>query len=288
MSELGQQVGSFITKFDKDQQIKKEKADFQSAILPELMDMAGGDEEKAKRYAKMLANNPDAFKAVMEYKGIENEQKAADMTQEILNAVGSGDLSAQEAIAKGVTPEQLKDYISATEGPTAGEFDEAVGIAAESVGGRYDPAQNGIIVDDTPYMFGGERLIPLTDPMFKPYFSDGKGQNILGAGYNVVATDNSAQGNQENDATSAPVSKLESGSLPTFGSDIGSAISSIAKTPGNLDPTNPTISTGVPIEYTEPSLDISKVAGGAVSRISDYLQRKLKENEGVRRSTYGQ
>jgi hypothetical protein len=42
------------------------------------------------------------------------------------------------------------------------------------------------------------------------------------------------------------------------------------------------------MEYTEPSLDISEVAGGAVSRISDFFQRKLKENEAVRKSTYGQ
>jgi hypothetical protein len=288
MSELGQQVGSFITKFDKDQQIKKEKADFQSAILPELMDMAKGDEEKAKRYAKMLANNPEAFKAVMEYKGIENEQKNADMTQEILNAVGSGTLSVQEAIAKGVSPKAVKDYISATEGPTAKEFQEAVEIAAASVGGTYDPVQQAIVVDESMIPFYGEKSIPISDPMFKPYFSDGKGQTMLGRGFNVLGTNNSAQGNQEKDAPSAPVSELESSSSPNLMSGIGSAISSIAQTPGNLDPTNPTISTGVPMEYIEPSLDISEVAGGAVSRISDFFQRKLKENEAVRKSTYGQ
>ncbi len=291
MSELGQQVGSFITKFDKDQQIKKEKADFQSAILPELMDMAKGDEEKAKRYAKMLANNPDAFKAVMEYKGIEREQKNADMTQEVLNAVGSGALSAKEAIAMGVSPEAIKDYTGATEGQTAKQFTDSVTLAAEAVNGTYDPAQNGIVVDDTPYIPGGKRLIPLSDPMFANYFATAKGQNMTGQGFDVLGTNNSAQGNQGQgapSAPSAPVSAPKSSSSPNLMSGVGGAISSIAQTPGNLDPTNPTISTGVPMEYTEPSLDISEVAGGAVSRISDFFQRKLKENEGVRRSTYGQ
>lgn len=287
MSELGQQVGSFITKFDKDQQIKKEKADFQSAILPELMDMAKGDEEKAKRYAKMLANNPDAFKAVMEYKGIEREQKKADMTQEVLNAVGSGTLSAKEAIAMGVSPEAIKDYTGATEGQTAKQFTDSVTLAAEAVNGTYDPAQNGIVVDDTPYIPGGKRLIPLSDPMFANYFATAKGQNMTGQGFDVLGTNNSAQGNQGQGAPSAPVSAPKSSSSPNLMSGVGSAISSIAQTPGNLDPTNPTISTGVPMEYIEPSLDISEVAGGAVSRISDFFKRKLKENEAVRQSTYG-
>tara|TARA_R110000823_G_scaffold32344_5_gene91095 strand:+ start:542 stop:1249 length:708 start_codon:yes stop_codon:yes gene_type:complete len=114
MSELGQQVGSFITKFDKDQQIKKEKADFQSAILPELMDMAKGDEEKAKGYAKMLANNPDAFKAVMEYKGIEREQEKADMTLKALNAVATGTMKPEEALAMGIPVSDIKGAMDLT------------------------------------------------------------------------------------------------------------------------------------------------------------------------------
>lgn len=284
MSQLGQQVGSFITKFDEDQQKKKEKAEFESAILPELMDMAKGDEEKAKGYAKMLANNPDAFKAVMEYKGIEREQEKANMTQEVLNAVGSGTLSAKEAIAMGVSPEAIKDYTGATEGLDAKKFSESVNLAAEAVGGTYDPARKGIVVDDSPYMFGGERLIPLSDPMFESYFATAKGQTMTGRGFDVLGPPVT----QGQGAPSAPVSASESGSSPTLMSDIGGAISSIAQTPGNLDPTNPTISTGVPMEYIEPSLDISEVAGGAVSRISDFFKRKLKENEAVRKSTYGQ
>jgi len=219
---------------------------------------------------------------------LEQEQEKANMTQEVLNAVGSGTLSAKEAIAMGVSPEAIKDYTGATEGQTAEQFADSVTLAAEAVNGTYDPAQRGIVVDDTPYIPGGKRLIPLSDPMFEPYFATAKGQTMTGRGFDVLGTTNSDQGNQGQGAPSAPVSASESGSSPNIMSGIGDAISSIAQTPGNLDPTNPTISTGVPMEYTEPSLDISEVAGGAVSRMSDFFRRKLKENEAVRRSTYGQ
>ena len=191
MVNIGQKIGGFITKFDENQQKKKEKAEFESAILPELMNMAGGDEEKAKGYAKMLANNPDAFKAVMEYKGIEREQENANMTLKVLNAVGSGALSAQEAIAMGVSPEAIKDYTGATEGQTAKQFTESVTLAAESVGGTYDPAQRGIVVDDSPFNpFGATKLIPLSDPMFEPYFATAQGRTMTGRGYQVMGTTN--------------------------------------------------------------------------------------------------
>ena len=216
MSELGQQVGSFITKFDEAQQKKKEKDDFQSDILPELIDMAGGDEEKAKRYAKMLANNPDAFKAVMEYKGIAREQEKADMTQKVLNAVGSGTLSAKEAISMGVSSEAIKAYTSATEGQTPQQFEKSVTLAAEAVGGTYDPAQKGIVVDDSPYMFGGERLIPLSDPMFESYFATAKGQTMTGRGFDVLGTTNgnaSQSGGSRQDEVNAAVNPVTSSAL---------------------------------------------------------------------------
>lgn len=107
--------------------------------------------------------------------------------------------------------------------------------------------------------------------MFESYFATAKGQTMLGRGFDVLGTNNSAQVTQGQGATSAPVSASESGSSPTLMSDIGGAISSIAQTPGNVDPTDPTINTGLPMEFLEPSLDISEVAGGAVSRMSDFL-----------------
>ena len=288
MDKLGQKIGSVIEDYAERREEKIEKDNFEAALLPFATKMAGGDAAEAKKLIKVFSGNPKNRDTILGLMQLEQEQKNANMTQEVLNAVGSGALSAKEAIARGVSPEAIKDYTGATEGQTAKQFTESVTLAAEAVNGTYDPAQNGIVVDDTPYIPGGKRLIPLSDPMFANYFATAKGQNMTGQGFNVVATDNSAQGNQGQGAPSAPVSAPKSSSSPNLMSGVGSAISSIAQTPGNLDPTNPTISTGVPMEYTEPSLDISEVAGGAVSRISDFFQRKLKENEGVRRSTYGQ
>jgi len=288
MEKLGQKIGSVIEDYAERREEKIEKDNFEAALLPFATKMAGGDAAEAKKLIKVFSGDPKNANMIMGLMQLEQEQKEANMTQEVLNAVGSGTLSAKEAIAMGVSPEAIKDYTGATEGQTAKQFTESVTLAAESVNGTYDPAQQGIVVDDRPYFFGGKRLIPLSDPMFEPYFATAKGQTMTGRGYDVLGTTNSDQGNQGQGAPNTPVSASESGSSPNLMSGIGDAISSIAQTPGNLNPTNPTISTGVPIEYTEPRLDISEVAGGAVSRISDFFQRKLKENEAVRRSTYGQ
>ena len=288
MDKLGQKIGSVIEDYAERREEKIEKDNFEAALLPFATKMAGGDAAEAKKLTKLFSGNPKNANMIMGLMQLEQEQEKANMTQEVLNAVGSGTLSAKEAIAMGVSPEAIKDYTGATEGQTAKQFTESVTLAAESVNGTYDPAQQGIVVDDRPYFFGGKRLIPLSDPMFEPYFATAKGQTMTDRGYDVLGTTNSDQGNQGQGAPNTPVSASESGSSPNLMSGIGDAISSIAQTPGNLNPTNPTISTGVPIEYTEPRLDISEVAGGAVSRISDFFQRKLKENEAVRRSTYGQ
>jgi hypothetical protein len=287
MANIGQQIGAGITAFDEKRKEKKKKSEFENLVMPDLIKKYDGDVETAKKAASSLYSNPEAYGMVQEMRRLEQDQKKDDMTLEVLNALGSGNLSAQEAFAMGVSPEAIKDYTSATEGQTAKQFTESVTLAAESVGGTYDPAQRAIVVDESMIPFYGEKVIPLSDPMFEPYFATAKGRTMTGRGFDVLGTNNSAPVTQGQSAPSAPMSALESGSSPTFSSDIGSAISSIAQTPGNLDPTNPTISTGVPIEYTEPALDISEVAGGAVSRMSDFLKRKLKENEAVRQSTYG-
>ena len=287
MANIGQQIGAGITAFDTKRKEKKKKSEFENLVMPDLIKKYDGDVETAKKAASSLYSNPEAYGMVQEMRRLEQDQKKDDMTLEVLNALGSGNLSAQEAFAMGVSPEALKDYTSATEGQTAKQFAESVTLAAESVGGTYDPAQRAIVVDESMIPFYGEKVIPLSDPMFEPYFATAKGRTMTGRGFDVLGTNNSAPVTQGQSAPSAPMSALESGSSPTFSSDIGSAISSIAQTPGNLDPTNPTISTDVPIEYTEPALDISEVAGGAVSRMSDFFKRKLKENEAVRQSTYG-
>ena len=283
MDKLGSKIGSIIEDYQEKKQDKIEKDNFAAALMPYATKMSGGDAAEAKKLVNLFANKPENAAVLLNFVQMGQEQDRVTREQETLEALGEGEISAQEAFARGVSPEAIKDYTSATEGLDAKKFSEAVALAAESVGGTYDPGQKAIVVDESMIPFYGEKSIPLSDPMFESYFATAKGQTMLGRGFNVLGPPVT----QGQGAPSAPVSAPESGSSPTLMSDIGGAISSIAQTPGNLDPTNPTISTGVPMEYIEPSLDISEVAGGAVSRMSDFFKRKLKENEAVRQSTYG-
>ena len=287
MDKLGQKIGSVIEDYAERREEKIEKDNFEAALLPYATKMAGGDAAEAKKLTKLFSGNPKNASMIMSLMQLEQDQKKAAVTQSILDQFSQGIISAQEAFSMGVDPASIEAVSGITEGQDAKKFAESVALAAESVGGTYDPAQKGIVVDDTPYIPGGKRLIPLSDPMFENYFATAKGRTMTGRGFDVLATNSSAPVTQGQGAPSAPMSAPASGSSPNLMSGIGSAISSIAQTPGNLDPTNPTISTDVPIEYTEPALDISEVAGGAVSRMSDFLKRQLKENAAVRKSTYG-
>jgi len=287
MDKLGSKIGSIIEDYKEKKQDKIEKDNFAAALMPYATKMSGGDAAEAQKLVNLFANKPKNAAVLLNFIQMGQEQDRATREQETLEALGAGGISAQEAFARGVSPEAIKDYTSATEGLDAKKFSEAVTLAAEAVGGTYDPAQKAIVVDESMIPFYGKKSIPLSDPMFESYFATAKGQTMLGRGFDVLGTNNSAQVTQGQGATSAPVSASESGSSPTLMSDIGGAISSIAQTPGNVDPTDPTINTGLPMEFLEPSLDISEVAGGAVSRMSDFFKRKLKENEAVRQSTYG-
>ena len=287
MDKLGSKIGSIIEDYKEKKQDKIEKDNFAAALMPYATKMSGGDAAEAQKLVNLFANKPKNAAVLLNFIQMGQEQDRATREQETLEALGAGGISAQEAFARGVSPEAIKDYTSATEGLDAKKFSEAVTLAAEAVGGTYDPAQKAIVVDESMIPFYGKKSIPLSDPMFESYFATAKGQTMLGRGFDVLGTNNSAQVTQGQGAPSAPVSASESGSSPTLMSDIGGAISSIAQTPGNVDPTDPTINTGLPMEFLEPSLDISEVAGGAVSRMSDFFKRKLKENEAVRQSTYG-
>tara|TARA_R110000787_G_scaffold102_1_gene335 strand:+ start:112 stop:1071 length:960 start_codon:yes stop_codon:yes gene_type:complete len=287
MDKLGSKIGSIIEDYKEKKQDKIEKDNFAAALMPYATKMSGGDAAEAQKLVNLFANKPKNAAVLLNFIQMGQEQDRATREKETLEALGAGGISAQEAFARGVSPEAIKDYTSATEGLDAKKFSEAVTLAAEAVGGTYDPAQKAIVVDESMIPFYGKKSIPLSDPMFESYFATAKGQTMLGRGFDVLGTNNSAQVTQGQGATSAPVSASESGSSPTLMSDIGGAISSIAQTPGNVDPTDPTINTGLPMEFLEPSLDISEVAGGAVSRMSDFFKRKLKENEAVRQSTYG-
>lgn len=287
MDKLGSKIGSIIEDYKEKKQDKIDKDNFSAALMPYATKMSGGDAAEAKKLVNLFANQPKNAAVLLNFVQMGQEQDRATRQQETLEALGAGKISAQEAFARGVSPEAIKDFTSATEGLDAKKFSEAVTLAAESVGGTYDSGTKSIVVDESMIPFYGEKSIPLSDPRFESYFATAKGQTMLGRGFDVLRTNNSAQVTQGQGAPSAPVSASESGSSPTLMSDIGGAISSIAQTPGNLDPTDPTINTGLPMEFLEPSLDISEVAGGAVSRMSDFFKRKLKENEAVRQSTYG-
>ena len=288
MDKLGSKIGSIIEDYKEKKQDKIDKDNFSAALMPYATKMSGGDAAEAQKLVNLFANKPKNAAVLMKFVELGKQQDKATAQQETLEALGAGKISAQEAFARGVSPEAIKDLTSITEGLDAKKFSEAVTLAAESVGGTYDPGTKSIVVDESMIPFYGEKSIPLSDPMFESYFATAKGQTMINRGFDVLGTNNSDQVTQGQGAPSAPMSAPGSGSSPALMSDIGGAISSIAKTPGNLDPTNPTSSTGLPMEYIEPSLDISEVAGGAVSRMSDFFKRKLKENEAVRQATYGQ
>ena len=190
MDKLGQKIGSVIEDYAERREEKIEKDNFEAALLPFATKMAGGDAAEAKKLIKVFSGNPKNRDTVLGLMQLEQEQKNANMTQEVLNAVGAGTLSAKEAISMGVSPEAIKDYTSATEGLDAKKFSEAVALAAESVGGTYDPGQKAIVVDESMIPFYGEKSIPLSDPMFESYFATAKGQTMLGRGFDVLGTTN--------------------------------------------------------------------------------------------------
>ena len=287
MADLGSKIGSVIEDYKKDKEKKIQKDNFAAALMPYATKMTGGDAAEAKKIVNLFANKPENAAVVMQFMKLGQEQESAAQKQRILDQFSRGIISAQEAFKMGADPASIEAVSGITEGQTAKQFTESVALAAASVNGTYDPAQRAIIVDESMIPFYGEKVIPLSDPIFEPYFATAKGRTMTGRGFDVIGTYDSPLVAQDEYVPKAPVSASESGSSPTLMSDIGGAISRIAQTPGNLDPTNPAISTGVPIEYIEPSLDISEVASGAVSRMSDFFKRKLKENEAMRQSTYG-
>ena len=288
MAQLGQKIGSVIEDYSERREEKIEKDNFEAALLPFATKMTGGDAAEAKKLIKVFSGKPKNRDTILGLMQLEQEQEKANMTQDILGRYSSGEISAQEAFESGyVTPGDLADIDKAM--PKYSAVDIAKNLEAfEGVTGyKWDPSINSFRASTGITDFGkGNEIIPNSDPRVSSYFASPQGRALLSSGMQVEGTMTDAEYGSQG-APSAPVSAPESSSSSNFSSDIGSAISSIAQTPGNVDPTNPTISTGVPVEFIEPSLDISDVAGGAVSRMSEFFKRKLKENQAVRQSTYG-
>ena len=283
MADLGSKIGSVIEDYKKDKEDKIQKDNFAAALMPYATKMTGGDAAEAKKIVNLFANKPENAAVVMQFMQLGQEQESAAQKQQILEGVGAGIYSAQEAFAMGVSPEDIKAYTSATEGQTAKQFAESVALAAESVGGTYDPAQRAIIVDESMIPFYGEKSIPLSDPMFEPYFATAKGRTMTKRGFDVLGTYDSSTVAQEEYVPNAPVSLPEAQSSP---SNIGSSLSSMSGMDRPDAATSILQSAESPM-FVEPTLSASDVASGAVSRMSDFFKRKLKENEAMRQSTYG-
>ena len=190
MDKLGSKIGSIIEDYQEKKQDKIEKDNFAAALMPYAIKMSGGDAAEAKKLVNLFANKPENAAVLLNFVQMGQEQDRVTREQETLEALGEGEISAQEAFARGVSPEAIKDYTSATEGLDAKKFSEAVALAAESVGGTYDPGQKAIVVDESMIPFYGEKSIPLSDPMFESYFATAKGQTMLGRGFDVLGTTN--------------------------------------------------------------------------------------------------
>jgi len=283
MANLGSKIGSIIEDYKKDKEEKIQKENFSAALMPYATQMTGGDAAEAKKIVNLFANKPENAAIVMQFMQLGQEQQRAAQEKQVLEDLGAGNISAQEAFTRGVSPEAIKAYTGATEGQDAKKFAESVALAAESVGGTYDPAQRAIVVDESMIPFYGEKTIPLSDPMFEPYFATTKGQTMTGRGFDVLGTFNSPPVQQEEYVPNAPVSLPEA---QGSSAGIGSSLSSISAMNRPDAATSILQSTESPM-FVEPSLNASDVASGAVSRLSDFFKRKLKENEAVRQSTYG-
>jgi len=283
MDDLGRQIGQGIQKYKKKKQDAADDEAFVQAVEPYLMGITGGDPDEARAMAKYLRKDPATFNAIQSLRQREAEEKKNKVTQSILNQFSQGNISAQEAFAMGVDPASIKAVSGITEGQTAKQFAESVALAAESVGGTYDPAQRAIIVDESMIPFYGEKSIPLSDPMFEPYFATAKGRTMTGRGFDVLGTYDYPPVAQEEYVPNAPVSLPEAQSSP---SNIGSSLSSMSGMDRPDAATSILQSAESPM-FVEPTLSASDVASGAVSRMSDFFKRKLKENEAMRQSTYG-
>jgi uncharacterized protein (UPF0335 family) len=149
MVDIGQKIGGFIEKYSAKKEEKAQQAEFENAVTPYMKNITGGDETKAKELAKLFASNPEQAKFLMDLISMEQEQGKAQMTQQILDAVGAGEMTPQEASAMGVDTGVLQDYVNLTKGNTAKQSDEAIAIVEERLGATYDPVNRNFVITNT-------------------------------------------------------------------------------------------------------------------------------------------
>ena len=194
-ADFGAQIGQGIEKYKKKKQDAADDAEFAQAVEPYLMNITGGDPDEAKAMAKFLRKDPAAFNSIQSLRKDQVEQEKIEITRQILDQFNQGNISAQEALSMGADPDSISAVQGVTEGLDAKNFNESVTLAAESVNGKYDPSQNGIVVDTNGYVPGGKEVIPLSDPMFANYFATAKGQTMTGRGFDVLGTMSDAEAN---------------------------------------------------------------------------------------------
>ena len=194
-ADFGAQIGQGIEKYKKKKQDAADDAEFAQAVEPYLMNITGGDPDEAKAMAKFLRKDPAAFNSIQSLRKDQVEQEKIEITRQILDQFNQGNISAQEALSMGADPDSISAVQGVTEGQDAKEFNESVTLAAESVNGKYDPSQNGIVVDTNGYVPGGKEVIPLSDPMFANYFATAKGRTMTGRGFDVLGTMSDAEAN---------------------------------------------------------------------------------------------
>jgi hypothetical protein len=195
MANLGAKIGSVIEDYKEKKQEKIEKDNFAAALMPYATKMAGGDAAEAKNIVNLFANNPKNAAVVMQFMELGQEQEKANLNKQVVDQFNKGNISAQEALSRGADPASIAAVQGVTEGQDAKKFNESVTLAAESVNGTYDPSQNGIIVDTNGLRPGGKEVLPLSDPMFAPYFATAKGRTMTGRGFDVLGTMSDSEAN---------------------------------------------------------------------------------------------
>lgn len=195
MANLGSKIGSVIEEYKEKKQEKIERDNFSAALMPYATKMTGGDAAEAKNIVNLFAKNPKNAAVVMQFMELGQEQEKDELKKKVLDQFNQGNINSQEALSMGADPASIAAVQGVTEGLDAKKFNESVTLAAESVNGKYDPSQNGIVVDTNGYVPGGKEVIPLSDPMFANYFATAKGQTMTGRGFGVLGTMSDAEAN---------------------------------------------------------------------------------------------
>ena len=114
MDKLGQKIGSVIEDYAEKKQEKIEKDNFEAALLPYATKMAGGDAAEAKKLTKVFSGNPKNRDTILGLMQLEKDQEKANITLEALNAVATGTMKPEEALAMGIPASEIKGAMDLT------------------------------------------------------------------------------------------------------------------------------------------------------------------------------